>query len=102
MSGNTASVVLMWAPMAIASASMTVTKSKICQALRTAIKARSVWAGKLVSCPYCFSHWLALGFALAMPELRWGCVLWTFVMVTLASPWMAIIRWGVGGAAAQE
>ena len=39
--------------------SVTITKAKVFASLRTVIKARSEWAGTLVSCHYCTSHWVS-------------------------------------------
>lgn len=47
--------------LAVAVVSITATKAKVSKPLRDRIKSRNAWVGELVSCPYCFSHWLALG-----------------------------------------
>ena len=39
--------------------SHTVTKEKIFAPLREKLGGDETWAGYLVSCPYCFSHWVA-------------------------------------------
>lgn len=52
---------LVIATLALASSavSVTVTKAKIFAGLRELIGTKNAWLGELVSCPYCFSHWLA-------------------------------------------
>lgn len=45
--------------LAAGTAAFTITRTKISEPAREAIKKRSEWAGNLVSCPYCTSHWLA-------------------------------------------
>lgn len=45
--------------LAVATGSMTVTRSKVFKPLRWAIQRRSVFFGDLITCPYCFSHWVA-------------------------------------------
>ncbi len=44
--------------MAVAAAAMTITKTAIFRPMRSWVSQRSSWFGKLLSCPYCTSHWL--------------------------------------------
>lgn len=44
-----------------ATISYTLTKGSIFGPLRVWVIERSLWLGKLMSCPYCMSHWIALG-----------------------------------------
>ena len=41
--------------------SHTVAKERIFAPLRERLGGKETWAGYLVSCPYCLSHWLAFG-----------------------------------------
>lgn len=41
--------------------SHTVAKERIFAPLRDRLGGKETWAGYLVSCPYCLSHWLAFG-----------------------------------------
>jgi len=45
---------------AVASISLTVTRSKIFERPRVRIQEKFKWVGELISCPYCFSHWVSL------------------------------------------
>lgn len=45
--------------LAVAALSLTITKAAIFEGLRQWVKGRSSLFGKLVSCPYCTSHWLS-------------------------------------------
>lgn len=47
--------------LAVSACSMTITKAKVFKGLRAAIEQRSTWLGGLLKCPYCTSHWLAVG-----------------------------------------
>lgn len=44
--------------------SITVTKASIFESFREWILRKSKWLGSLVSCPYCFSHWVTIGLVL--------------------------------------
>lgn len=39
--------------------SHTVTRERIFASMRERLGGRETWPGYLVSCPYCFSHWIA-------------------------------------------
>lgn len=45
----------------IGAAAYTVSSTEITKGLRSAVVKRSLWLGKLITCPYCLSHWLAFG-----------------------------------------
>jgi len=73
--------------LACASVSMTVARSRLFARPRQWLTDRSAWLGKLVTCPYCFSHWVALAMVLALDWLGWrALVIDTFAVVTLAAP----------------
>jgi uncharacterized protein DUF1360 len=56
--------------LATGAAAFTITRTKISEPFREAVKQRSPWFGNLVSCPYCTSHWLsAAAIALMQPQL---------------------------------
>lgn len=61
--------------LAVAAMSYTIAKTKVSAPFRAWVKSKSEWAGGLVSCPYCTSHWLTLGAMLTFREdirLVWG------------------------------
>ena len=57
--------------------SHTVTKERIFESLRNRVGAPDSWRGYLVSCPYCFSHWVA------------------FVLVPLTGTYLLHVSWDV-------
>lgn len=77
---------------------LTITRTYIFQRPRNWLRARGEWWDKLVTCPYCTGHWIALGLMfLFQPRLLKSCTLagdlgdavcflatW-FVIVALAS-----------------
>jgi len=73
--------------LAIASVSMTITKSNITGKLRALISKCGLWAKKLIHCPYCLSHWLA---AVIICIFYWGVyplsmlIIMIFTVITLA------------------
>jgi len=52
---------------ATAAISMTVSKAKVSAPVRSWVASKSVWLGKMLDCPYCVSHWIALGLFLINP-----------------------------------
>jgi hypothetical protein len=81
---------------AIAAVSMTVTKATLFKGMRERLKPIPFFGG-LVSCPYCFSHWMSalvtLVFSLkltsAHPALDFLLV--TFVLVVMTAPFAWVI-----------
>jgi multisubunit Na+/H+ antiporter MnhG subunit len=45
---------------AVAAVSMTIGRAKVSEGFRSWADNKSAWLGKLVNCPYCISHWIAL------------------------------------------
>ena len=73
--------------LAIASITMTITKSNVMESFREQISKLGRWARELVHCPYCLSHWLAF----AVVGGKFGLlplgqfVLVSFGVITIAS-----------------
>ena len=73
--------------LAIASISMTITKSNIMKKPRALISKSGSWTRELIHCPYCLCHWLAAGIVCAF---CWGTyplstlILMIFGVITLA------------------
>lgn len=86
---------------AVGAAAFTITRTKITEPMRTAVKKRSAWFGNLVGCPYCTSHWLAAGAtALYRPALvhLWlplDLLVTGMAMVAAAALVVGIINWAV-------
>lgn len=74
--------------LAVSAVSVTVTKTKIFQPVRRWTKKRSPWAGALLSCPYCLSHWLAF---VAVPIYRPQLVSSGFLPLDLLVSVMVIV-----------
>lgn len=58
--------------------SHTIAKEKIFEPLRERLGGKETWAGYLVSCPYCCSHWIA------------------FAVVPLTGTWVVAVPWDLG------
>lgn len=68
-------------PVAIAAASLTLSRGKIFRKQRLWLKKRAPWLGALLSCPYCVSHWIAAAAYIAYPKwLFTGSVLGDFLL----------------------
>lgn len=60
---------LIYLSIACGAISFTVSKSKFFESLRTWTKAKVPVIGEALSCPYCLSHWVALGLtAVFLPD----------------------------------
>jgi len=56
--------------LAAGAAAFTIARTKITEPMRAEVAKRNTWAGELVKCPYCTSHWLAGAAVLLMqPQL---------------------------------
>lgn len=84
---------------ACSAAAMTITKASIFEYLREWVAARNQWLGKLVSCPYCTSHWLAAAGALTIDPLSHSftihMVVTSFVIVAVSAPICRLIGWAM-------
>ena len=74
--------------LAIAAGALTVTKARISAPLRDRATAKSKWLGELVSCPYCFSHWLSFA---AVAAYRPALVHSGFIVLDLLVAAMAMV-----------
>jgi len=72
--------------LAVAAASMTISKSNAMYWLRNLVTRLGVWFEELIHCPYCLSHWLAAVSVIAWFRGTLGEMIITgLAMVTLAS-----------------
>lgn len=78
--------------MAVSTISLTVSKSKIFESTRTFITNKSYWFGELVSCFYCFSHWVA-ACVVAATDLKtnYGFIITTLAIINIAAIFTGII-----------
>jgi hypothetical protein len=65
--------------LAVSAIAMTVTKSSLFSGLRERINC------KLLYCPYCFSHWIALSFTIPISISVFDWIIKSFAVVTIAS-----------------
>lgn len=85
--------------LATAAISLTAAKGRIFAPVRTSISIRSEWLGKLASCPYCTSHWVAIALvAIYRPVLipHWiilDLILSVFVTVAISAVVSGMIQW---------
>jgi hypothetical protein len=52
-------LIVLFLSLPVSAISLTVTKSSLFERLREWALERNKWLGKLVSCPYCMSHWVS-------------------------------------------
>lgn len=72
---------------AIASVSMTITKSNVMESFRIKVSKLGRWMRELIHCPYCLSHWLAfaiVGYKFGLLPLE-RFLLMSFGVITIAS-----------------
>jgi hypothetical protein len=78
--------------LAIASISWTISKSDIFNSLRIFICKHSVFWGKLLSCPYCVSHWVAFIFMIHLCGFNFDFIIMSFASITLSTIWVGFIN----------
>ena len=71
--------------LAVGTVSYTITKGSIFGPLRVWVIERSYWLGKLMQCPYCMSHWVAIAAMLAFhPRMIGGHVVADYIATGFA------------------
>ena len=97
-------VTVVFLAMAVASVSMTLTKSKVFGTLRERIDERSEFFGELIHCPYCTSHYVSLGAVLLFqPVVATSgfhvidLLASAFAMVTASSFFCGVIFYSLAG-----
>ncbi len=79
-----------------ASISFTVTEMKIFKPFRERVKVKSLFFGGLVSCGYCFGHWVAFGLvAIYRPRLFDAWWPLDYLLTALAVAWLAAFQWAL-------
>jgi hypothetical protein len=81
-----------------AEVSFILAESALCSGVRRLAARANSSAGKLMSCGYCVSHWIALALVLALrPDPGWGRVGLTpfpaLLLTTLLVAWLAGAQW---------
>src|SRR5262245_36940514 len=59
-------------PLAVASASYTVTRAGVFEPVRSAVEEKNRKIGELLRCPYCLAHWLTFAAGAGIGEPFWG------------------------------
>lgn len=79
-----------------ASISFTVTETKLFLPVREWIKKRNLFVEELLSCGYCFSHWIAFVLvAIYRPKLFDFWWLLDYFLTALVIAWLAGFQWVV-------
>ncbi|NUM78064.1 DUF1360 domain-containing protein [candidate division KSB1 bacterium] len=81
---------------ATASIAFTVTETKAFLLLREWLKKKSPFLGELVSCGYCFAHWVAFVLvAVYRPRLFAAWWLLDYFLTALVIAWLSAFQWVV-------
>lgn len=79
-----------------ASISFTVTETKIFKPVREWVKGKNAFLGELISCGYCFGHWVAfILVAMYRPKLFDVPWLLDYFSAALVIAWLAAFQWAV-------
>lgn len=82
--------------LATASIAFTVAETKVFERPRRLAKRIHPWAGKLVSCGYCISHWVAFALvAIYQPRLFIGAGALDWFLTAVVIAWLAAFQWVV-------
>lgn len=77
-----------------ASISFTVTETKLFLPLREWMKGKKSFLGELLSCGYCFSHWVAFALvALFKPKLFESWWLFDYFLTAIVIAWLSAFQW---------
>ena len=77
-----------------ASISFTITETKLFLPIREWIKKKNAFLGKLFSCGYCFSHWVAFVLvSIYRPKLFESWWLMNYFFNALIVAWIAAFQW---------
>lgn len=76
------------------SISFTVTETKLFKPAREWVKFRSSFFGELISCGFCFGHWVTFGLvAFYQPRLFHSWWLLDYFLTALVIAWLAGFQW---------
>jgi hypothetical protein len=85
---------VMYLSMVVACISFTVTETQLFQAIRESSYSKSYFLGKVLSCGYCFGHWISFIlttiYTPRLLELWWPL---DYFMTSLVIAWLAGIQW---------
>jgi len=76
--------------------SFTISEAKLFAGLRAAAHRTNRWAGELISCGYCLSHWVtATLVAFCLPQLFPNQGPFGYVLTWLVITWLAAWQWAL-------
>jgi hypothetical protein len=79
-----------------AAISFTVTETRLFKPLREWMKKRSKFLGDLLSCGYCFGHWVAFALvAIYRPKLFESWWLLDYFLTALVIAWLSGFQWAL-------
>jgi hypothetical protein len=79
-----------------ASISFAVTETKLFLPLRNWVKGKSAFMGELVSCGFCFGHWVAFALvAIYQPRLFQEWWLLDYLLTALVIAWLSGFQWAM-------
>lgn len=77
-----------------ASISFTVTETRLYKPLRELVKRKNSFLGKLISCGYCFSHWVAFVLVpIYRTKLFEAWLPLDYFLTALIIAWLAAFQW---------
>jgi len=85
--------------LAVSAVSVTISKAGVFSWLRKWIASRNEWLGKLISCSYCMSHWIAIAVVcvyqpvLIKPYYILGLIVSIFVIVAVSAMVSGVIMY---------
>lgn len=78
--------------LAISSISYTISRTEIFKPLRKFICNKFNWLGKLISCPYCLSHWVSFIITIYIYKyISLEVIILSFSMIALSAIWIGMI-----------
>ena len=77
-----------------ASISFTVTETKLFKTMRELIKSKNDFLGDLVSCGYCFGHWVSFALTIIYkPRIFRSWKILDYFLTSLVIAWLSGIQW---------
>ena len=82
--------------MVTSSISFTVTETKLFKPIREWVRGKSCFFGELISCGYCFGHWVSFSLvAIYQPRLFFVWWLIDYFITALVLAWLAGFQWAL-------
>ena len=85
---------ILYLSLATAAISFSVTEMKPFRPVREWVKRKNSFLGELLSCGYCFGHWIAFGLvAVYQPKLFHAWWLLDYFLTALLIAWLSSFQW---------